>query len=128
MSSASPTQIGRKAAKNGGTFPPAIATEFAITTRHDSAVLPVAALIAQANAMLGTLVTLPLDHPDFDLINARWMKLCGLIERTPSRSLQDQVAQLHHLVAILVDQEDVSPATEMLARKALAELAATAAN
>jgi predicted component of type VI protein secretion system len=99
-----------------------------IATRHESAVLPVANLIAKANAMLGTLVTMPLDHPDFDRINARWIEIDALIPRTPSKNIQDQVAQLRHLVTILVNFEEVSPYAESLARKALAEMEAMAAN
>jgi predicted component of type VI protein secretion system len=99
-----------------------------ITTRNESAALPIAALIAQADAMLGVIVNLPLDHPKFDLLNDRWIELDAQIQRTPARSLHDQVAQLRRLVAILVDQEEVSPYTEALASKCVADLAATAAN
>ncbi|WP_158933021.1 hypothetical protein [Acidisphaera sp. S103] len=92
-----------------------------LTTRHETASLPVAALVAQADGLLGTIVTVPLDHPEFDLLNDRWMKLDSLILQTPSHSIRDQVAQLRHLLAVLLN-EDVSPYAEALARKALAEM------
>jgi hypothetical protein len=95
-----------------------------IMTRHEPASPSVTNLIARAEGLLGTLVHLQVDHVEFDRINNQWIKLDSLILQTPSRGIRDQVAQLRHLVAILVDQEDVSPYAEALARKALAEMEA----
>jgi hypothetical protein len=95
-----------------------------IMTRHEPAALSVTNLIAQADGLLGTLVQLPADNIEFDSTNDQWMKLDSLILQTPSHSVRDQVAQLRHLVAILVEQEEVSPYAEALARKALAEMEA----
>jgi hypothetical protein len=95
-----------------------------IMTRHEPAARSVTNLIVQANGLLSTLVHLPADHVEFDSLNDEWRKLDSLILQTPSHSIRDQVVQLRHLVAILVDQEEVSPYAEALARKALAEMEA----
>lgn len=92
-----------------------------ITTRSDSAPLALAAIIAEADGLLATIINLPVDHVEFDSMNDQWMELDSLILQTPSRGIRDQVAQLRHLLAILLN-EDVSPHAEALARKALAEM------